>query len=242
VNRHRYVLAALVVCVAAPAFADDTEKACFAAAEAGQRARQLGKLGEAREAFARCARATCPTAVTDDCTRWLAEVDDVMPSVVVVLLDAAGRDLSSGRVFIDGHEQNASDTTRSIALEPGTHQIALEAPATPRVEQTIVLREREKNRQVTLRLPAPPPPPPVHKPSVAPFVIGGVGLFFAASSGAFATAGYLDRHSAHCDVGCAPGDYARVRVELVTADAALGVAAVLVVAAIIDFAVTRSKH
>ena len=223
------------------ASASETEKACFAAAEAGQRARQEGKLAEARDAFTRCAEPTCPTAVTDDCTRWIAEIDEAMPTVVIATLDAAGNDLARGKVRIDGKDQDVLGGT-PIPLEPGTHVIVLEVPEVIRVQDTVVVREHEKNRRVTLRLPAPPPPPPVHRPTPLPFVLGGVGLVFGAAFGGFATAGFIDRQSAGCDAGCSPGDYSRVRAELVTADVSAGIAVALVAIAIIDFAITRSGH
>jgi hypothetical protein len=230
-----------IVLVAPSAHADESEGACFTAAVEGQKARKAGKLHEAREAFARCAQAACPAEVTDHCTSWIAEVDDAMPSVLVATRDASGHDLATGVVRIDAQEQSVL-AGKPIPLEPGPHELVLEVPGKPRVVETIVLREHEKNRAVVLELPAPPAPVIVRRPSIAPFVLGGIGLAFAAAFGGFATAGYLDRQSSGCDVptGCSPGDYTRVRVELVTADVSLGLAGAFLVAAVIDFVLTRS--
>lgn len=225
-----------IVVVATAAHAE--EGVCFDSAVAGQKARKAGHLAEARAAFAQCAQASCPAEVTQRCTDWIAEVDDAMPSIIVDARDAAGRDLAHGTVHIDGHDQDVL-SGKPVVLEPGQHVVVLDVPGEPRVEQTIVLHEHEKRRTVVLAL-APHAPPP-RKLSSTPFVLGGIGLVFAASFGAFATVGFLDRQSSRCDVACASGDYTRVRAELVAADASLGAAALFVGIAIIDFVVTRSS-
>jgi hypothetical protein len=92
-----------------------------------------------------------------------------------------------------------------------------------------------------LQLPAHPVAPIVRRPSIAPFVLGGVGLAFAAAFGGFGVAGIIDRTSSGCDKGCSSPDYNRVRAELVTADVSLGLAALFIVAAVIDFAATRTS-
>jgi len=220
------------------AMADGSEDVCFSAAADGQKARKLGKLHEAREVFTRCAQAACPAEVTERCTGWLAEVDEAMPSVLVATEDASGHDLARGTVRIDGQEQDVL-VGKPVSLEPGQHVLVLEVPGEAKVEETIVLREHEKNRRVVLQLHA-PSVVGVHKPSPVPFVVGSIGLAFAASFGVFGVAGMVDRQSSHCDVGCAASDYARVRAELVVADVSLGIAGVLLAVAIIDFAITRS--
>jgi hypothetical protein len=229
----------VVVALSPLARADETETVCFASAAEGQKARKAGKLGDARQAFTRCAEVACPSEVTARCTAWIAEIDDAMPSIIVATKDAAGHDLAAGTVHIDQQEQSVL-AGQTVSLEPGQHVVALDVPGEPRVEEALVLREHEKNRLVLLQLRPKPAPPIVHKPTALPFVLGGIGLVFGAAFGAFAVAGFLDRQSSHCDSGCVPNDYDRVRAELVTADASLGVAAVLLVTAIIDFAITRS--
>jgi hypothetical protein len=235
----RSTLFVLVLTVAPYVHADESESVCFTAAVDGQKARKAGKLHDARDAFTRCAQAACPAEVTDRCTGWIAEVDEAMPSVLVATQDATGRDLARGTVRIDARVENVL-AGQPLPLEPGQHVLVLEVPGEPRVEETIVLREHEKNRRVVLQLPAPPAPIVVVHRSPAPFILGGVGVAFAAAFGALGVVGVLDRQSSGCADGCAPGDYTRVRTELVAADISLGIAGILVVVAIIDFAVTRS--
>ena len=207
----------------------------------GAESPKSGKLKEARAAFTRCAQAGCPAEVTDRCTGWIADVDDAMPSIIVSAQDGLGHDLASGTVHVDDEQQSVL-AGQTLLLEPGPHTLVLDVPGKPRVTETVVLKEHEKNRRVLLALPVVASVElPKKKPSVAPFVLGGVGLFFGAVFGGFAIAAVVDRQSSGCDTGCAAPAYGRVRAELVTADASLGLAAAFVIAAIIDFAVTRSE-
>ncbi|HEY6462313.1 MAG TPA: hypothetical protein VIY73_19230, partial [Polyangiaceae bacterium] len=77
-------------------------EACFSAAESAQRVRAQGHLLDAREKLRVCAHPTCPAAVRDDCTTWLAEVEEELPSIVVHARDAAGNDVADVRVLVDG--------------------------------------------------------------------------------------------------------------------------------------------
>jgi hypothetical protein len=228
-------IASSLLLVATSARAD--EGTCFDAAVEGQKARKAGHLGEARAAFTRCAEAACPAEVTDRCTRWIAEVDDAMPSIIVDARDAKGRDLARGTVRIDARDQSVL-SGKPVSLEPGQHTVILDVPGEKRIEEIVVLHEHEKNRTVVLQL-APPPEPP-RKLSAAPFVFGGIGVAFGLGFGALATVGFLDRQRSHCDTICGSADFSRVQTELILADVALGATVVFLGIAIVDFIVTRS--
>ncbi|HEY1957781.1 MAG TPA: hypothetical protein VGH28_19305 [Polyangiaceae bacterium] len=229
-------LLALASSGVATARADDspTENVCFDAAVGGQKARKSGDLHAAREEFLRCARAACPAEVTARCTGWVADVDAATPSILVAPQDDRGRDLTTGVVRVDGERRTEAFLGKPIVLQPGAHAVRYEFPGRPPVEQSIVVREYEKNRRVVLRL-APPPP----KMPATPFVIGGIGIASGLAFGALSIVGFLDRQSSHCDTGCAAPDFSRVNAELISADVTLGVAALLVTIAIIDLVVER---
>ena len=232
IARVLYVSAALVSGVAR---ADDAhEDVCFDAAVAGQKARKNGELAKAREEFLRCAHAACPAEVTSRCTGWVAEVDAAMPSVLVAPQDERGRDLTRGVLRVDGQPRSEAFRGEPIVLEPGAHVVRFEIAGRAPVEQQIVVREYEKNRHVSLRL-APLP----QRTSVAPFVLGGIGVAAGLAFGGFAIGGAVDRNSSHCDTGCPSAAYNRVNTEFIVADVALGAAALFVGIAIIDWIVTR---
>jgi len=237
----RPVLLGLATMLATPMLrADDAvqeDTVCFDAAVAGQKAQKAGELGNARAAFLKCARAVCPAEVTARCTNWVAEIDAAMPSVLVAAQDDRGHDLLTGVIRIDGVSHPETLEGQSVALEPGPHTLRLETVGRAPVEQSVVVREHEKNRRVVLRI---PPLVVVHR-SVAPFVLGGVGIVFGLAFGSFAIAGVVDRESSGCNVqsGCSATDANRVRAELAIADISLVAAGVFVIAAIIDYVATR---
>jgi hypothetical protein len=218
--------------------AQQEDAACFDAAVAGQKAQKAGELGNARAAFLQCARAVCPAEVTARCTNWVAEIDAAMPSVLIAAQDDRGHDLLNGVIRIDGVSHPEALEGQSVTLEPGPHALRLETVGRAPVEQSVVVREHEKNRRVVLRI---APLVVVHRTSIVPFVLGGVGVAFALSFASFATAGVVDRQSSACDSapGCSPTDASRVRAELAIADISLALAGVFVIAAIIDFVATR---
>ena len=63
------------------------------AAEKGQQLRNAGKLISARERFLVCQAPTCPAIVREDCTKWIGEVADALPTVVVSVHDERGLDV-----------------------------------------------------------------------------------------------------------------------------------------------------
>ncbi len=235
-----FALVGLAMMLAAPILhadgAQQEDTACFDAAVAGQKAQKAGELGNARAAFLRCARAVCPAEVTARCTNWVAEIDAAMPSVLIAAQDDRGHDLLNGVIRIDGVSHPEALEGQSVTLEPGPHTLRLETVGRAPVEQSVVVREHEKNRRVVLRI---APLVVVHRTSIVPFVLGGIGVVAGLTFGAFATAGVVDRQSSACDSGCGPTDASRVRTELMIADVSLVTAGVFIIAAIVGYVVTR---
>src|SRR3954469_9364872 len=81
------------------ALADDTD-ACVAAYEKSQHLRKEGRFGASREQLVDCVRATCPSLVKKDCSRWTAELETAMPTVIVAARDAQGKDMLAVRVLV----------------------------------------------------------------------------------------------------------------------------------------------
>jgi hypothetical protein len=164
--------------MASDARAADEKEACVRAVDHAQVARLDGKLREAREGLMVCARAVCPNAIREDCTRWLAEVDASLPSVVFEAVWADGRDVTGMKVLLDGQPLAGAEGGRAVTLDPGAHTFRFEAAGAAPVETRNVIREGEKNRiiRVSFAAPAPtaiappaialvPPPAPPPEPS-----------------------------------------------------------------------------
>ena len=86
---------------AVPAYAD-TKEECSAAGEQSKVLRHDGHLKQAREQLLVCARPACPRTVHLECTAALAELEHVLPSVVLHVVDRSGADLTDVHVSLDG--------------------------------------------------------------------------------------------------------------------------------------------
>ena len=120
--------------------ADEREKeVCIRAVEHAQVARLDGKLREAREGFVTCARAVCPEAIRQDCTRWVTDVDASLPSVVFEAVWADGHDATGMRVFVDGKPLADTEPGRAVVLDPGEHTFRFETPGQTAVIKKLVI-------------------------------------------------------------------------------------------------------
>ncbi len=158
--------------VASLSAAPPDKASCVAAYESEQTARKDGKLREAREKALYCAQAACPTSLRDQCAQWLAEIDQSMPTVVFVVTDDAGNDLTDVEVWVDGAKLTDKLDGKAIALDPGRHALKFVSEAAPAIEQSIIVREGEKNRELKVKLvtvkPAEPKEPVTPKEPTEP--------------------------------------------------------------------------
>jgi hypothetical protein len=192
--RARLCALAAVVAIgaaASPARADE-KRDCVAASEKAQQLRNAGKLIEARDQLAVCGRQECPRLVQQDCTQWMAEVLNALPTVTPAAKDRAGRDIVDARLSIDGKPVTDTLDGKAVPVDPGVHTFRFETKGAPAVEEQVVVRQAEKNRFLPVtfaigeeggtRSPPPPPPPggggeePASHPPVVGFAVAGVGL------------------------------------------------------------------
>lgn len=174
--RRASVLLAVVATAAlstAHAAADDKQQ-CLAASDQGQQMRDDGKYRRAREAFAACARDACPALVRRDCVKWLADLEQSSPSIVVGAKDDKGGDLVDVTVLVDGAALVTKLDGKPVQVDPGQHVFRFVRQGSEPAETTVVLRAGEKNRfvGVTLRHPvavAEIPPPAVEREPGASF-------------------------------------------------------------------------
>jgi hypothetical protein len=189
-------MVAAVVAITPRAHADEKSQ-CVRAFEDAQQLRLDGKLRQARDRLKVCSNERCPAMLRQDCTQWTSEVLAALPTVVLGARDARGRDVASARVLVDGMVVADPLDGRPVVVDPGSHTFRFEAPGAAPVEQLVVVRSGEKNREITVAmalLPAAaatsaPPSAPSSGPSsgdalaapsrgVSPlaWVFGGVGV------------------------------------------------------------------
>lgn len=177
------------------AFAEDPST-CIQAYEQTQNLRRAGKLRDARTEAAKCAAESCPAVLARDCTKWLGEIDQSIPTVVFEVKSAAGDELTNVKVTVDGKPLVDKLDGKSVAIDVGQHVFRFEGgdgKSAP-VEQKAVVHEGEKNKKISVTLGSKNPiaatPPAGGERPIPPmaFVFGGVGIvslgvgtFFAVS-------------------------------------------------------------
>jgi hypothetical protein len=243
----------LLTAVAAPS-EGPSKRQCLDAYTEGQAAQHDGHLVRAREQLLICSRAPCPGALQNDCMRWLQEVNQAMPSVILAAKGADGSDLSQVTVYLDDALLTEQLDGRATELDPGRHTLRFQRAGAPPIEQAIVVREAEKRRMVEVRFvdgaapasapQAASPPPSSEAPVVKQdgasgtrtpiYVSSGIGAVSLAAWGAFSIWGITARaHLESCKPGCDVSAVTAVNREFWVADISLAVAAVALVATLI---------
>jgi hypothetical protein len=178
--------------------ADPTTADCLTASNASIRLRKDHHLRDAREQLLVCATMTCPAEVRDECERRLVAVNAAIPTIVFVAKDAAGNDLSSVTVRMDGKPLLDSLDGTPSSLDPGAHSFAFETAGQAPVIKAFVVQEGEKDRRerIVFGAAVATDAPPVSvtanastgmsTPRVLGLLSGGVGLAAIGVGAAFA--------------------------------------------------------
>jgi hypothetical protein len=139
--------------------------------------------------------------------RWLGEVEQSLPTLIVAARDPAGGDLLDVRVWLDGRLLAERLDGRPWPVDPGPHVLRFEAARRLPERRQLLLSETEKNRRIDLVLrepgePAPvvggangprasvgPTPEPSSAPGIHPvawssFAVGAAGLVVGVVTGA----------------------------------------------------------
>jgi hypothetical protein len=237
-----FITSLLATLVTRNAAADSTHT-CVEAAHEGQRLRDGGKLSGARDAFVLCSAVSCPALVRESCERWSAEIEPRLPTIVLGARDEAGNDLTEVRVSIDGRSVAPRLDGRSIALDPGPHDVVFEAEGFSPARQFLVAREGERVRGVVAVLSKRAPASASSSPpaiAAAPASAGSrlAPLLVAGGVGALGLAGFVtfglwgkgehDRLSDSCagSKTCARADVRDVETKYLVADISLVVGVV----------------
>jgi hypothetical protein len=249
-HRYRPRMLAVLACIAwgigvSGAQADEPA-ACLDAHEAAQRLRRDGQFLEARKQLLDCAQAACPRVVRNDCAGWANEVDASTPSLVLAVASTRGEDLVDVQVTANGRTLTQRVDGRAIAVDPGVYTLRYEAVGHTPLEQTITVRQAEKNRLVRAELtpipiaPARSEPLSVERPTrvwpTSAIVLGSVAV--AAGGAALGLGlwgkGRLDDLAASCgrDDRCSSDQVAGGKRAYIAADVLAGVAGVTAVSSL----------
>jgi hypothetical protein len=145
-------IAALIAFASPPAAADVTKAQCVDANTNAQSLRRDGSFAEARAMLAVCGDPQCPALVRDDCTRQLDALEQLQPTVVLDAKDRSGADRSAVRVKVDGRAVAEKLDGTPLPVDRGEHTFVFEADGEAPVTLTVVVREGEKSRRVSVTL------------------------------------------------------------------------------------------
>ncbi|MCW5832326.1 MAG: hypothetical protein KIS78_07805 [Labilithrix sp.] len=240
---------ALVAAAGAPttAAAAEPDKAyCADTYRNAQIQRKSGALLRARESLLVCVSDRCPSMMQPDCTRWLTEVEAALPSVAFAAKGVDGKDVTAVRVTMDGQHLTETLDGKSISLDPGSHTLRFEHADEPPIEQTIIVREGEKARVVSVSWARPEEgargrelasPRSERRTPTSAWILGGVGVGAVATFGALALHGMSRRSDLEkeCFGSCRQEQVDSIKTQLLIADVALGVGVVSLGAAAVLF-------
>jgi hypothetical protein len=150
------VLASVIWATPRAHSAEPTTAECLSASEASLTLRRQHKLRDARAQLLTCSAASCPADVRNECLRRLGDINAAMPTIVFAVKDAAGNDLATVKVTMDGRTLAEQLDGTALAVDPGEHVFSFSASGHPTLEKKLVIREGEKIRreQISLRAPA----------------------------------------------------------------------------------------
>jgi hypothetical protein len=237
------LIGAIAFLSAAAAAADDApDKAtCYEAYERGQRLRRAKKLLDARGDFMLCARAPCPAAFQPECAKWLGEVEEATPTVVVVVEGMPKGARAS--VQIDGGPFAESVDGIARPLDPGIHEVRVTIGQDAIVQRATVV-EGTKAQRIVLTLPSRDSgQAPVVRQSLSPWLVisGGVGVAALGSFAFFGIRGLSQRSDVlDCTPSCPQTEIDGARRSLLIADVSLGISAVALGAAAYLYLSSRS--
>jgi hypothetical protein len=127
--------------------ADPTLTDCIGANESSLQLRGDHKLRQARAQSLTCAMDSCPVEMREECKRRVAQLNIAVPTMIFVVKDATGSELSAVKVSMDGTLLADRLEGTAMSLDPGEHKFTFEAPGQPPFEKTILVHEAEKERR-----------------------------------------------------------------------------------------------
>jgi hypothetical protein len=142
---------------------------CVQSYEAGQRVKKAGNLLEAASRLAFCANPSCPALMRQDCAARLEEVKAATPSLVLNIRFEGAR--APVHVAIDGQGRAWAEDARQVIVNPGRHDLRVEAEGFKTQTVTFLIGEGEQSVPMEVHLAAKPtektPSPPTSATSTA---------------------------------------------------------------------------
>lgn len=232
--------------------ASDGTRACLDAYGNAQEFRKNNDLLKARQALWTCAGATCPGVIQGDCTAWLSQVADAIPSIVLEakLDDDNVFDVS---VSMDGAPLVTQLDGKPVEINPGLHTFVFERSGVATLEKKVIIAARAKSQVISAEWKSPTPaqatrggaahlageaPPQTTRP-IPPlaYVLGGTAVVGFGTFAVFGLTGNTTKQDlqSHCSPSCNDSDVSSLEARFIAADVALGVGALAAAGAVTVF-------
>jgi hypothetical protein len=214
---------------------------CVAAYESTQKLQQDGKLVDAREQALTCAQEGCPAVVRDQCTQFAVEIEKATPTVVLVVTDPDGKDVTDVTVTIDDQKVTDHLDGKPMPIDVGKHKLRFEASGFAPTEMDILARAGEHDRTVEVKLGAAATTDTaptdeganttgLSRPTpVATYIFAGLGVVSLGAFVAFGLSGNSKRKAlddANCKPTCDSSDVDAAKKSYLFADVSLGLSLV----------------
>jgi len=230
---------------ASTAQADDASKTrCTTSYVIAQSLRKAERFADAKAQMLIC-KETCPPAFSNECDKWLREIEALPPKVRFVIRDSAGKAVNDVRVSVDGRALVERVDGQPVAVPAGTHVFRFEANGYTAAETRTDVAGGVQEHVVEATLSTAPPetggsdPPPVtvdeeRSSRVPSYVLGGVGIAALLTGGGLALKGHIDRQDLYnCSPNCDSSRLDSIRTIWYVAGAVAAVGAISVGAAIL---------
>ena len=125
---------------------DDAVMQCVSASNKGLDLRKQGKLTEARQMLASCAAPSCGAEISAVFQRRITEINAVMPSIIFLPRDGAGKDMLDVKMTVDAEGPGVVLDGRPVPLDPGPHSFKFEVRGTAPVTRSFMVAEGAKDR------------------------------------------------------------------------------------------------
>jgi hypothetical protein len=211
---------------------------CATSFESAQVLRKKGAYWAARDQLVICDR-SCSAEIQRQCSRWFAEIDRLVPSIIVDA-KAGGEDRSDVGTEMDGKLLTETADGKAVSIDPGQHHFTFNLRGYRPEKKIVVLHDGEQLRIVRVEFQSPLAAvassphvdvagwsPDVRRPVPAlVYVLGGVAAIGAASFVLLGSSANAKRNRLEetCSPRCPPDEVSALHSQLVWADISLGAA------------------
>jgi hypothetical protein len=133
----------------------DKKRSCTGAHREAMTLERAGRLRQAKDALAVCAKPLCSSFIRQECTNRYMRLESEIPSVVLVVMDGAGEPLTDVEVKMDGEALTSRLDGHGLEVDPGLHEFSFLSNGRDAVKQKMMIMQGQRNRPISVALRTP---------------------------------------------------------------------------------------